>query len=66
MIACVDSNCEDDDEDIADLTKRVRELETIVRAQSAFIDELTTAAGYSRGEAFTARALVARLRDGDR
>ncbi len=48
------------------MAARVRELESVVQTQGTMLHEIAQAAGYRLGEAYTARALIARLRDGDR
>ena len=46
------------------MTKRIEELEEIIRGQSAFLEELYRAAGFYTGEAISVAALIARLRHG--
>ena len=41
---------------------RIAELEGMVRSKGAMLDELATAAGYTTGDSYTARALIERLK----
>lgn len=73
MIACVDSNCETDAEHIARLEGDISVLQLQVSARicsecpaGETLKTVAAAAGYRDGEHFTAAALIARLRDGDR
>lgn len=45
---------------------RVEELEAMLATTHGMLQEISKAAGYYTGEAYTASALVARLKDGDR
>lgn len=42
--------------------QRIAELESIVRAKCAMIDEIAFAAGYEVGEAVTVQGIISRLK----
>ncbi len=44
---------------------RIEELEAIVRSSDGILQDIVKAAGFQRGEAFSAASIIARLKDGD-
>ena len=49
---------------VADHEERIAELEAMVRSQKAMLDEIASAAGFGLGDAYSAAAIIGRLKHG--